>query len=193
MIATRNEGKLKEFKAILADAYDEIFSLSNFDNFPEIEETGSSFRENAFIKAKAACDFLKMDAIADDSGLVVEALDGAPGVYSARYAGKDASDDENNEKLLLELEGKENRDAKFVCCIALVLRDGTQKFFEGEYHGQIISERRGTRGFGYDPVFYVSKYGKTMAELGPDIKNKISHRAKACLELLSYFSSLMND
>lgn len=190
VIATRNKGKLEEFKVILADKYDEILSLSDFDAFPEIEETGSSFRENAFIKAKAACDFLEVDAIADDSGLVVEALGGAPGIYSARYAGKNASDHENNEKLLLELEGKENRDAKFVCCIALVLKDGTRKFFEGECRGRIISEKRGTSGFGYDPVFYVPRYGKTIAELGPEIKNKISHRAMACGKLLSYFSGL---
>ncbi len=188
VVATRNQGKLKEFKAILSDAYDEILSLSDFDDFPEIQETGSSFEENALIKAKAACDFLGVDTIADDSGLVTEALDGAPGIYSARYAGKDASDDKNNKKLLFELEGKKNRDARFVCCIALVLRDGTRKFFEGECLGQIISEKRGTSGFGYDPVFYVPRYGKTMAELGPEIKNEISHRAKACRELISYFS-----
>lgn len=190
VIATRNKGKLEEFKVILADEYDEILSLSDFDAFPEIEETGSSFKENAFIKAQAACDLLKADTIADDSGLVVEALDGAPGIYSARYAGQNASDHENNEKLLLELEGKENRDARFVCCIALVLKDGTQKFFEGECHGQIIYERRGASGFGYDPVFYVPRYGKTMAELGPETKNRISHRAMACDKLLSYFSGL---
>ena len=189
VIATRNRGKLKEFRAILADTYDEILSLSDFDGFPEIEETGSSFEENAFIKAKAACDRLGVDAIADDSGLVAEALGGAPGIYSARYAGEGASDGENNKKLLLELEGKGNRAARFVCCIALVLTDGTRKFFEGECEGRIIFEKRGTSGFGYDPVFYVPRYGKTMAELGPDIKNEISHRAMACGKLLSYFSS----
>lgn len=190
IIATRNQGKLKEFKAILADSYDEILSLSDFDGFPEIEETGSSFEENALIKAKAACDRLGVDAIADDSGLVVETLGGAPGIYSARYAGEGASDEENNKELLSELKGKENRDARFVCCIALVLKDGTRKFFKGECEGRIISEKRGTSGFGYDPVFYVPRYGKTMAELGPDVKNEISHRALACGKLLSYFSSL---
>lgn len=106
---------------------------------------------------------------------------------SQRYAGKGASDDENNKKLLFELEGKENRNAKFVCCIALVLTDGTRKFFEGECCGEILSDARGTSGFGYDPVFYVPQYGKTMAELGSDIKNEISHRAIACDQLLSYF------
>ena len=120
--------------------------------------------------------------------MVVDALGGSPGIYSARYAGDRASDDDNNKKLLSELKGKKNRDAKFVCSIALVLTDGTQEFFEGECGGQIIQEKRGESGFGYDPVFYVPKYGKTMAELGPDIKNRISHRAVASEKLLSYFS-----
>ncbi len=189
VIATKNKGKLREFRSILADAYDDILSLADFDNIPDIEETGLSFRENALIKAKATSDFLAMDAIGDDSGLVVDALGGAPGIYSARYAGEGASDDGNNEKLLSELKGEKNRNARFVCCIALVLTDGTQEFFEGECSGQIIQEKRGQSGFGYDPVFYVSQYGKTLAELGPDIKNRISHRAIASGKLLSYFSN----
>lgn len=190
VIATRNKGKLREFRSILADGYDEILSLADFDEVPEIKETGLSFRENAFIKAKTTSDFLGMDAIGDDSGLVVDALGGAPGIYSARYAGEGSSDNENNEKLLSEIKEKKNRNAKFVCCIALVLADGTQEFFEGECHGQIIQEKKGRSGFGYDPVFYVPQYGKTMAELGPDIKNRISHRAVASEKLLSYFSGL---
>ena len=184
VIATKNKGKLREFRSILADAYDEILSLEDFDDIPDIEETGLSFRENAYIKAKTTSDFLR-----DDSGLVVDALGGAPGIYSARYAGEGASDNDNNEKLLSELKGKKNRDARFVCCISLVLVNGTQEFFEGECCGQIIQEKRGESGFGYDPVFYVPKYGKTMAELGPDIKNRISHRAIASEKLLSYFSN----
>lgn len=190
VIATRNKGKLGEFRSILADGYDEILSLADFDEVPEIKETGLSFRENALIKAKTTSDFLGMDAIGDDSGLVVDALGGAPGIYSARYAGEGSSDNENNEKLLSELKGKKNRNARFVCCIALVLAGGTQEFFEGECRGQIIQEKKGQSGFGYDPVFYVSQYGKTMAELGPDIKNRISHRAIASKKLLSYFSNL---
>ena len=189
VIATRNKGKLREFRSILADGYDEILSLADFDEVPEIRETGLSFRENAFIKAKTTSDFLGMDAIGDDSGLVVDALGGAPGIYSARYAGEGSSDNENNEKLLYELKGEKNRNARFVCCIALVLAGGAQEFFEGECLGQIIREKRGQGGFGYDPVFYVSQYGKTMAELGPDIKNRISHRAAASEKLLSYFSN----
>ncbi|MDE0291251.1 MAG: XTP/dITP diphosphatase [Candidatus Dadabacteria bacterium] len=189
VIATRNKGKLGEFRSILADGYDEILSLADFDEVPDIKETGLSFRENAFIKAKTTSDFLGMDAIGDDSGLVVDALGGAPGIYSARYAGEGSSDNENNEKLLYALKGEKNRNARFVCCIALVLAGGTQEFFEGECHGEIIQEKRGQSGFGYDPVFYVSQYGKTMAELGPDIKNRISHRAIASEKLLSYFSN----
>lgn len=190
VIATKNKGKLREFRSILADAYDEIFSLADFDEVPEIKETGLSFRENAYIKAKTTSDFLRMDSIGDDSGLVVDALGGAPGIYSARYAGEGASDDDNNEKLLFELKREKNRNARFVCCIALVLADGTQEFFEGECRGQITGEKRGESGFGYDPVFYVPQYGKTMAQLGPDIKNRISHRAIASEKLLSYFSGL---
>ena len=190
VIATKNKGKLREFSSIFTGVYDEILSLVDFDNIPHIEETGLSFRENALIKAKTTSDFLGIDAIGDDSGLVVDALGGSPGIYSARYAGEGASDDDNNEKLLSELEGEKNRNARFVCCIALVLTDGTQEFFEGGCSGQITQEKRGESGFGYDPVFYVPRYGKTMAELGPEIKNKISHRAIASGKLLSYFSGL---
>ncbi|MXZ13568.1 MAG: XTP/dITP diphosphatase [Candidatus Dadabacteria bacterium] len=190
VIATKNKGKLREFRSILADAYDEILSLADFDEVPEIKETGLSFRENAYIKAKITSDFLGMDSIGDDSGLVVDALDGAPGIYSARYAGEGASDNDNNEKLLSELKEEKNRSARFVCCISLVLISGIQKFFEGECGGQIIQEKRGENGFGYDPVFYVPRYGKTMAEIGPEIKNRISHRAIASGKLLSYFSGL---
>ena len=190
VIATENSGKLREFSSLLAGVYDEIFSLVDFDSIPDIEETGSSFRENALIKAETVSGFLGMDVLGDDSGLVVEALGGSPGIYSARYAGDGASDDENNEKLLCRMAGEENRNAKFVCCIALVLRDGVREFFEGECCGQILREKRGENGFGYDPVFYVPQYEKTMAELDPEIKNRISHRALASGRLLSYFSAV---
>ena len=190
VIATKNKGKLKEFRSILADAYDEILSLEDFDEIPDIEETGLSFRENALIKAKATSDFLAVDAIGDDSGLVVDALRGAPGIYSARYAGEGASDDENNEKLLSELKGENNRSAEFVCCIALVCVNGVKEFFEGECRGEILSEKRGRGGFGYDPVFFVPEHSRTMAELSLGVKNRISHRAIASEKLLSYFSSL---
>lgn len=188
LISTRNSGKLEEFKSILSSAYDEILSPADFADFPEIEETGSSFMENALIKAAAASEFLGTDALADDSGLEVFALGGRPGIYSARYAGPGASDAENNEKLLAELEGEENRRARFVCCVALALSDGARKFFEGQCRGRILRRARGKGGFGYDPVFYVPEHGKTMAELSPEVKNAISHRAAACAKLLSYLS-----
>lgn len=190
VIATKNSGKLREFSSLLTGVYDEILSLVDFDNIPDIEETGSSFRENALIKAETVSGFLGMDVLGDDSGLVVDALGGSPGIYSARYAGEDASDDENNEKLLCRMAGEENRNAKFVCCIALVLRDGVREFFKGECFGQILREKRGDNGFGYDPVFYLPQYEKTVAELGPEIKNRISHRALASEKLLSYLSGL---
>ncbi len=190
VIATRNTGKLKEFKSILAATYDEILSLSDFKDIPEIEETGNSFRENAYIKAKTVSDFLNTDAIGDDSGLVVKSIGGAPGIYSARYAGQGASDDENNEKLLCELKGKDDRSAKFVCCIAFVQRNGVRKFFEGECSGEILSEKRGSGGFGYDPVFYLPEYSKTMAELSASEKNRISHRARASEKFLLYLSNI---
>ncbi|MCY4262422.1 MAG: XTP/dITP diphosphatase [Candidatus Dadabacteria bacterium] len=190
VVATRNIGKVREFSLILKGVYEEILSLANFDNIPKIEETGLSFRENALIKAETVSGFLGVDVIGDDSGLVVDALGGAPGIYSARYAGERASDDENNEKLLSELKAEKNRAAKFICCIALVLADGTREFFEGECKGTILREKRGSGGFGYDPVFYVSQYAKTMAEIDPSIKNRISHRAIASGKLKSYFSTL---
>ena len=183
-------GKLREFSSILTGVYEEILSLADFEDIPHIEETGLSFRENALIKAEVVSGFLGVDVLGDDSGLIVDALGGAPGIYSARYAGEGASDDENNEKLLCELKGEKNRSAKFVCCIALVLADGTREFFEGECRGIILQEKRGSGGFGYDPVFYVPGYEKTMAELGPEIKNSISHRAAASEKLKSYFSAL---
>ncbi len=189
VIATRNKGKLREFRSILSGVYDEILSLADFERIPEIRETGNSFRENAFIKAKMVCDFLNMDALGDDSGLVVDALGGAPGIYSARYAGELSSDDENNQKLLFELSGEKNRNARFICCIVLALLSGKQMFFEGECAGQILTKKRGAGGFGYDPVFYISEYGKTMAELPTKVKNTISHRAVASGKLLSYISS----
>ncbi len=189
VIATRNKGKFREFRTILGGVYDEILSLADFQKIPEIKETGNSFRENAFIKAKTVCDFLGMDTLGDDSGLVVDALGGSPGIYSARYAGRGSSDEENNQKLLSELSGKKNRNAIFVCCIVLALSSGKQMFFEGECAGRILTEKRGEGGFGYDPVFYVSEYGKTMAELSPEIKNMMSHRAVASDKLLSYVCS----
>ncbi|NIP29040.1 MAG: XTP/dITP diphosphatase [Candidatus Dadabacteria bacterium] len=188
IIATRNKGKLKEFKSILKNNYDEILSLHDFDDIPEIVEDGASFNENAYKKAKVISDYLKTDTIADDSGIVVEALDGAPGIYSARFAGVDATDEDNIDKLLSEMKDIDNRKAKFVCSIALVNKNGEHKFFSGECKGIITKEKKGSHGFGYDPVFYLPEYGKTMAEISPELKNKISHRSKALQKLISHLN-----
>ena len=187
IIATGNKGKIREFNSILKDRYDEILSLYDFDNLPKIVEDGSTFAENAYIKAKVISDFLGRDTIADDSGLVVDALGGSPGIFSARYAGENATDDENIDKLLVEMKGIKNRGARFKCCIAFVSKSGGRRFFEGECLGKIASERRGDKGFGYDPVFYLPQFNKTMAEISLEMKNSISHRAKAIEKLVSYF------
>ena len=129
-------------------------------------------------------------ALADDSGLVVDALDGAPGIYSARYSGEHASDDDNIEKLLKNMQGITDRKAKFVCALAIVFPDGKSKVFEGECHGEITHKKIGTNGFGYDPVFYLSQYKKTMAEIEPEIKNSISHRSESTKKLINYLSKL---
>ena len=182
VLATRNKGKIAEIKEILADFQAiELLSLADFPDLPKIEETGTTFKENAILKAKTIAKLTGYLTLADDSGLTVEYLNGAPGVYSARYAGENATDAENNAKLLKALEGVpwEKRKAAFVCVIALCWPQGECYTCEGRCEGIIALEPKGNYGFGYDPLFYVPAYGKTMAELGPEIKNQISHRAMA--------------
>ncbi len=182
LLATRNKGKIAEIKEILADFQEiELLSLADFPDLPKIEETGTTFKENAILKAKTIAKLTGHLTLADDSGLTVEYLNGAPGVYSARYAGENATDAENNTKLLKALEGVpwEKRKAAFVCVIALCSPQGECHTCEGRCEGIIALEPKGSYGFGYDPLFYVPAYGKTMAELGSEIKNQISHRAMA--------------
>jgi XTP/dITP diphosphohydrolase len=186
-IASKNQGKVKEIKSILSGFNIEFFSLIDSPNIPDIEETGTTFEENAFIKAKAVYDKVQIPVLADDSGLEVDYLGGVPGVYSARYAGKNATDAQNCKKLLVELDGVEskNRTARFKCI--LVLYDGVSKrFFEGACEGNIITSPRGTGGFGYDPLFVPEGYEKTFAELDLSTKNKISHRGKALASLKKF-------
>jgi XTP/dITP diphosphohydrolase len=154
----------------------EIKSLADFPNFPEVEENGSSFKENAAIKAKAASKYCEAAAFADDSGLEVEALDGRPGIYSSRYAANDA---ERIAKLLGELEGKTNRRARFVCAIAIAFNGEVLETFEGTVEGTITLAPRGDGGFGYDPVFQPDGFDQTFGELPAEVKNSISHRARA--------------
>lgn len=188
VMATRNRGKAIELKKLLADFSVEILTLADLSGMPEVEETGATFRENALLKAKAAAEFAHLPSLADDSGLEVDALAGQPGVYSARFAGEPASDEKNNHKLLERLRGipKEQRTARFVCTIALVTPDGQVEMTEGRCEGIILEELRGTGGFGYDPLFYVSELGKTMAELTGEEKNEVSHRGKALRAMLPF-------
>ena len=180
ILASNNKGKLKEMKAILEALGNEVVSQSEAGLVFEAEETGETFEENARIKARAACEALSEPAIADDSGLAVDALGGAPGVYSARYGGDACKNDAERVKLLLKnLEGEKNRNAKFVSCIACVFPNGDVITARGECGGIIAHEPRGEGGFGYDPVFELHGMGKTMAELSPEEKNAVSHRGRA--------------
>ena len=186
VIATKNPGKAKEFEALFHSKGYEIKTLNDFPEIPDIAETGTTFKQNALIKAKTVSQFLNRTVVADDSGLIVDALHGEPGVYSARYAGRQKSDQDNNDKLIKNLNGVplSRRSARFHCTLALVAPDKKDLVVEGEVPGLILEEPRGEFGFGYDPLFYVPELGKTMAELSQADKNKMSHRARA-LEKLS--------
>jgi XTP/dITP diphosphohydrolase len=177
VFATNNKHKLDEIRQITAGKL-EILSLSDINCYDEIEETGATLEENALIKAQYIKDKYGFDCFADDTGLEAEALNGAPGVISARYAGEHCSAQDNMKKLLHEMQGKANRKACFRTVIALIL-DNQKHFFEGEIEGEIIEKERGTAGFGYDPIFQPLGYEETFAELGDDVKNRISHRALA--------------
>ncbi len=185
VIATANVGKAQEFRGIL-EKYDvEILTLKDFPEIGEIEETGTTFAENAALKATEVAKILNQTVLADDSGLIVDALGGAPGVYSARYAGEAHNDAKNNEKLLHELSGVKDveRTARFHCTLALATPDGTVDYYEGDCEGRIAHELSGENGFGYDPLFFLPERGVTMANLTPAEKNQISHRANAIKNL----------
>jgi XTP/dITP diphosphohydrolase len=181
VFASRNEGKVREIREMLEGAKVELLSLKDYPGIPPIVEDGKTFLENALKKAKIVSDFTGEIVLADDSGLSVEALNGEPGIYSARYAGEEATDDDNIDLLLSKLKNipPQARKAFFCCALVLYCPDGRYDAFEAKWHGVIIDERRGENGFGYDPVFFVPQLGKTAAELPPDIKNKVSHRGQA--------------
>lgn len=189
VLATRNKGKVSEFSELLVGVVGNVISLNDLDNPPEVVEDGETFRDNALKKARTIAQFSDLPALADDSGLSVEALRGNPGVYSARFAGEGATDQENYEKLLDQLGEDPNRRAKFVCVLALVFPDGSEIVAEGECQGMITDGPRGEGGFGYDPVFYVPEKAKTMAELPPEVKNALSHRARAVRNLIEILSN----
>jgi len=188
LIATGNAGKLKEIRRLLEGFSVEVLGLDAVAGAPAVTEDGESFEANALKKAKALADFTGLATLADDSGLEVEALGGAPGIHSARYAGERATDADNNRKLLCALEGLalKDRGAAFRCAMALCLPGEAPRFFSGEIRGIILEQERGEGGFGYDPLFLVPEYGRTMAELPLDVKNRISHRGQALRQLVAY-------
>ena len=187
VFATNNAHKLEEIRAILGDKI-HILSLNDINCHEDIPETADTLEGNAALKAEYIFNHYGKDCFADDTGLEVEALDGAPGIYSARYAGGDGHDSEANmTKLLENMEGKDNRKARFRTAICLI-EGGEKHFFDGIVNGEIIRSRRGASGFGYDPIFMPEGYTETFAEMGNDEKNKISHRARAVAKLCEYLN-----
>ena len=184
VVATNNAHKLEEISAILGDEM-ELLSLKDINCHADIPETANTLEGNAHQKAMYIYENYGMDCFADDTGLEVDALNGAPGVFSARYAGEGHDSEANMQKLLKELEGKENRNAQFRTAICLIM-EGKEYLFEGIVKGEIIAEKRGGAGFGYDPIFVPEGYEQTFAELGNDIKNTISHRARAVEKLCNF-------
>ncbi|RMH35185.1 MAG: XTP/dITP diphosphatase [Acidobacteria bacterium] len=189
LIGTRNKGKILEISEKLSGLPIRVRNLSEFSGLEEPVENGKSFTENACLKARSYALQTGLWALADDSGLEVESLNGRPGVFSARYAGEKASDEENIRKLLHELKGIENRKARFVCVMALCDEKGNLKFLaEGVCSGMIANEPKGKNGFGYDPVFIPDGFENTFGELSAEIKQKISHRAEALKKIISFLS-----
>jgi XTP/dITP diphosphohydrolase len=188
LIATGNAGKVREIKAILGGFYDELVSLKDIGLDLHVVEDGDTFEANAVKKALHAAQAAGCDALADDSGLCVEALGGAPGVYSARYSGEDATDGANNAKLLAALEGVADRRAKFVSVVALA-SGGMVTTAYGEVSGVIADAPSGSGGFGYDPLFFVPELGQTFAEIPAEVKNSLSHRARALAALRDKLSA----
>lgn len=195
VIASTNMHKVREFRTILKPLVRiDLLSLCDFPEYQPPEETGKTFEENATLKAVHAAKALGRFVLADDSGLVVPALSGAPGVFSARYAGNDATDMENRKKLLEEMQHlmEEDRQAFFECSIALATPEGLKKCVKGTCEGTLLTKDRGGGGFGYDPLFIKHGYSKTFAELGDSVKNRISHRRKALDKILLSLESLMS-
>ena len=191
--ATADAHKVDEYRKLLEGQNVELKSLLDYPGFPGVEENGRSFIENAGIKALAACKYCDVPAFADDSGLEVEALDGRPGIYSARYA---PTDKERIARLLDEMKGQTNRRARFVCAIAIAINGEVIESFEGEIKGTIVDAPRGESGFGYDPVFQPDGYDQTFGEMAPELKNRISHRANAfklAMEFVEDEMSVLDD
>jgi non-canonical purine NTP pyrophosphatase (RdgB/HAM1 family) len=192
LIASNNQHKIKEFKSMLSTLAITVISPDEIGGITEVEETGSTFEENARLKAVTIAERKKLYVFADDSGLEVEALSWRPGIRSARYAGPCASDLDRINKLLTELDSETNRKARFVCVIAISDPKGNAKTFRGEVYGQITHDPRGILNFGYDPIFQPDGYDKTFAELQPEVKNCISHRANAMKKALLELNNILH-
>jgi len=192
ILATQNQGKVRELRELLVEEDIEVLSLLDFPDWEDIEETGATFADNAALKAREAARRTGLIALADDSGLEVDVLDGAPGVYSARYAGEPRDDERNLDKLLHALATipMDKRTARFRCALVMVTPFGEEYLTEGAVEGRILTERRGSDGFGYDPVFYLPKFVRTMAELTLTEKNTISHRAQAFRKVIPILRDL---
>jgi XTP/dITP diphosphohydrolase len=191
VLATRNKGKISELRELLSEFDINIKGLDEFDPIPEVEEDGLTFEENAFKKAFFTAKALGVPALADDSGLVVNALGGAPGVMSARYSGENATDEKNIIKLLSDMNGKTDRSASFQCAVVIALPTGQSLVFRGECQGVIVPEPAGDDGFGYDPVFFYPPLKRTFAQIPMEEKNRISHRGTAITRLKEDFDMVL--
>lgn len=192
-IATKNKGKVKEFQDFFAPYNVSVTSLLDHPDLADVEETGKTFEENAILKAEQIAVRVNQTVLADDSGLVIDALDGRPGVYSARYAGEERNDQANMERVLMELKGvgDENRTARFICVLAIATPNGDTTCFTGNCEGKISTVQKGDHGFGYDPIFIPEGYELTMAQLSSQEKNKISHRKHAMDQLQKQIHSYL--
>jgi len=191
VLATENQNKVREIKEMLKDSQVEIKCIADYGPLPGVVEDGDTFDENAYKKAYHYARVLGLPCLADDSGLVVDALGGKPGVHSARYAGENATDMEKCDKLLQEMEGKEIRNAHFECVLSLATPGGPALTWEGRCEGTITSKRHGESGFGYDPVFFYPEFNKTFAEVSMDKKNAVSHRGRALKDFTAEFDKVL--
>lgn len=189
VVASGNQGKIKEFKEMLEPEGYTVKSLSDFPDMPEVEETGTTFHDNAIIKAQAVTDRYGITAISDDSGLEIDALDKKPGVMSARWLGHDTSYDVKNQKVLDLLKDKKDRTCRYVCAIAITRVNDEPVVFEDTVECEVALEAKGSNGFGYDPIIYYAPSGKTMAEMSKEEKNSISHRGKAVRKLEAWLDA----
>jgi len=192
VVATRNAGKLKEIRRLLESRGIRVRGLAEFPEAPDVVEDGETFAENAIKKAEAVAQFTSMPCLADDSGLVVDALQGRPGVHSARFSGAEADDQSNNRKLLYEMAAvpEIRRQASFCCVMALCMPGQSPRLFQGRVNGAILERQQGDGGFGYDPLFWLPGYNCTMAELPLDTKNQVSHRGQALRQLVDFLTTL---